>query len=106
MSITEKVFTQDMLVNPRKYIPHGQYCHASLENEKECPFWDIDKSKEERDNGYCHYMKKGDWDLHAPVITYDMKTGEKYYSGDHAWGLLWDMCKECDVNMDMLYLVE
>jgi hypothetical protein len=56
-------------------IPQGLYCYD--ENGK-CPFWWKDIDKPEQENGYCLYMKKGDWDLGG--------------------GLLWDQCKECGVN--------
>ena len=98
--IKEKVFTQDQIDNPEKYIPYGHYCHATLENENECPFWNFDNEKPEQDNGYCHYLKRGDWDLHGKGEIFNVKTGEKIEIEDYPWGLLWDMCKECEVNME------
>ena len=70
--------------NPEKYIPKGLYCY----NEKQvCPFYDKDPNKPKQENGYCHYLKIGDWE-------------QEHLS------LLWDMCKECDINDDMEYEVE
>lgn len=62
--------------NPKQYIPTGFYCYRG---SYVCPFWDLDKSRLPQNNGYCHYMKEGDWQ-------------QKHIS------LIWDMCKECDVN--------
>lgn len=57
----------------RLRIPRGVYCDG-------CPYWRIDPARPEQENGYCLYLQKGDWDF-------------KYV------GLLWDCCKECDVNL-------
>jgi hypothetical protein len=62
--------------NPKGYIPKGFYCYS---DSYICPFWDKDKTRESQNNGYCHYMKRGDWQQ------------------EHT-SLLWDMCKECDIN--------
>ena len=68
-----KEIDQKYFENPEQYIPYGIYCH----NDKGvCPFWDKDESKPEQQNGYCHYLKIGDWE-------FDWK------------GLLWDQVKEC-----------
>lgn len=58
-------------------IPHGPYCY---DENGICPWWRQDTSKPKQENGYCLYLKVGDWDL--PI------------------GLLWDQCKECCVNME------
>lgn len=63
--------------NPEKYIPDGHYCYNK---DGRCPFWDTDESKPYQDNGYCHYLKHADWE-------------QSYIS------LLWDECKECDINL-------
>ena len=72
--IDEKYF-----INPEEYIPNGFYCYNG---NNLCPFWDIDKSKPKQNNGYCHYLKHADWE-------------QEYIS------LIWDKCKECDVNIDI-----
>lgn len=56
-------------------IPSGIYCHSS---NGLCPYWSIDKKHKEQNNGYCSYLKKGDWELRG--------------------GLLWDQVKECGIN--------
>jgi hypothetical protein len=72
-------------------IPSGIYCHGhtiykkvndKIVNINLCPYWDIDNEREKQENGYCHFIGKGDWEI-----------GE----GD---GLLWDKCKECGKNHD------
>lgn len=62
--------------NPEQYIPVGTYCYNS---DGRCPFWDKDKSKMPQENGYCHYLKQGDWD-------------------NEGFGLLWDQVKECGIK--------
>ena len=39
-------------------------------------------TKEHQDNGYCHYLKRGDWE-------------------EEGWSLLWDMVKECGIKDDV-----
>lgn len=67
-------------------IPRGNYCYTTLGIDdtgktsiRLCPFWDKIKSFPSQSNGYCHFMKRGDFQ-------------------DHGFGLLWDQCKECGVN--------
>ena len=67
IKIDEKYFN-----NPKDHIVEGAYCYN-------CPFWDIDESKPTQMNGYCHYLKRGDWE-------------------DEDYGLLWDKVKECGVK--------
>ena len=80
------VSIEEALQEPEKWIPHGIYCYVSSSNNETpgylCPFWDSNKNKPYMENGCCHYLKiEDDWD--AEYLT-----------------LLWDMCKECDVNYD------
>lgn len=58
-------------------IPKGCYCY---DENGLCPYWDKDLTKPDQENGYCHYLKKGDDELKL--------------------GLLWDQCKECGENLD------
>jgi hypothetical protein len=58
-------------------IPNGPYCY---DKNGLCPYWSKDPNKEEQNNGYCGFMKKGDWEF-------------EFY------GLLWDQVKECGVNI-------
>lgn len=60
-------------------IPQGNYCYDS---DGICPYWEIKKNKPKQNNGYCNFLKKGDWQL-------------GYNS------LLWDMCKECNVFTEL-----
>ena len=57
-------------------IPQGNYCYGT---KCKCPFWDVIEEFPVQDNGYCHYLKSGDFQ-------------------HNGLGLLWDMCKECNIN--------
>lgn len=78
------------LEDPEAWIPRGIFCYAynfdSSDPEEMtgylCPFWDLREDKPEYENGYCHYLKRGDWEV------------------DH-YSLLYDECKECSVNYDV-----
>ena len=74
----------EMLKHPEDYIPYGYYCYFGCRNPedpnyKRCPFWASNPEAEEQDDGYCHYLGCGDWE-------------------DPGLGLLWDQCKECNIN--------
>lgn len=67
-------------------IPKGFFCYtAQGEFEdgkmpiKTCPYWSIDASQPEQANGYCKFLKKGDW------------------MEDGTW-LVWDQIKACGIN--------
>ena len=63
-------------------IPPGPYCYTHIDNIFcICPYWEMRPDKEYQENGYCHFMEKGDWDFE------DMS-------------LLFDQCKECGINLD------
>ena len=71
-------------------IPMGIYCHGKIEEHdagqllaKPCPYWSIDESKPAQNNGYCKYLKLGDWELNG-------------------FPLLWDQVKECGINDDIV----
>lgn len=57
------------------------YCYKRLSDGKYiyCPFWDRIEQFPYQNNGYCHFLRKGD---------------------DSLGGLLWDQCKECGVSDD------
>ena len=59
-----------------KLIPKGGYCY---DENGLCPYWDMLKSQPKQMNGYCHFLKCGDWEI----------------DGLH---LLWDQVKECGIN--------
>lgn len=85
----------------KKKIPKGFYCYTYKKGKYYCcPFWGIDKNKEEQFNGYCSLMKKGDEDLHEESVVVDMKTGETMDNDDipFSFGLLWDQVKECGIR--------
>jgi hypothetical protein len=69
-------------------IPHGYFCYifedrfvdGVLKIKYACPYWKRIQGKPEQENGYCGFMELGDW----------MENGTM---------LLWDGCKECNVNL-------
>jgi len=97
----------------RKLIPRGMYCYKEIKKTKNgykrigiCPYWFIKKDRPKQENGYCAYLKKGDWDLNK----------EKHKEGKWTDGkgnpieppkevlplsLLWDMVKECGINEEI-----
>lgn len=56
-------------------IPKGTYCYR----ENICPYWGSNKKKQNQSNGYCRFLRSGDWQ-------------------ENAGGLLWDQVKECGEN--------
>jgi len=84
-----KTISPELLKNAKASIPNGPYCYEFVKTKFKffkqaislCPFWDCDKSQEKMQNGYCHYLKQGDWD-------------------NQGFGLLWDQCKECGINQE------
>jgi hypothetical protein len=71
-------------------IPLGDYCYTLIGIDSNigfrqvsvCPFWRKFADKPEQLNGYCTYLKLGDW----------MEDGTL---------LLWDQVKECGINHDL-----
>jgi len=76
--LTYAVLTEEQA---HKLIPEGCYCYGSDENGKFhcCPFWDKFVEMPKQSNGFCHYMKQGD------------------FAGLDG-GLLWDQIKSCGVK--------
>ena len=67
---------------PEMYVPQGLYCYTYINSTYlRCLFWDMDSKHHHQNNGYCHLIGKGDWQLDG--------------------GLLWDQCKECDINTNI-----
>lgn len=61
-------------------IPQGGYCYTRKDGKfVHCPFHDIVPTMPEQGNGFCHYIKRGDFT--SPGTD-----------------LLWDSCKCCGVN--------
>ena len=110
-----------MLETPEKYIPNGYYCCDYI-NDTICPFWDLkDDEYPEYENGYCYFLGKSDWDLNEESFKTARITSSKNeklngrkisdliddeidpVSGKKChfpMSLIWDQCKECNINMD------
>ena len=73
--LTQCELTQEQC---EKLIPKGEYCY---DDQRDCPFHDIIPTFPKQSNGHCHYLKTGDY-------------------GEH-FGLLWDSCKECNINSNI-----
>ena len=82
---------EDALKDPEKWIPEGIYCYRMNYDIYPyckgtaylCPFWEHKKDREHMEDGYCHFLKKGDLE---------------FLEEDDFLSLLWDMCKECGIN--------
>jgi len=61
------------------HIPKGMYCY---DDEKMCPFWSMNPEFPHQENGYCHYLKEGDWE----------EEGTRF---------LFDQVKECGINEEL-----
>jgi hypothetical protein len=95
-------------------IPSGRYCHASGEPEPYCvehpprprylcPYWDFDDEKPYQENGYCHFMEKGDWTIaeeNPSFCSYSKDHPEDVGKMCHGFSLIWDKCKECGIKLD------
>lgn len=86
--IRPQVTIEEAVKEPHKWIPNGIYCYIWNNDGNVftrtgylCPFWDSNNNEPYMSNGYCHYLKIGDWD-------------------SKGMSLLWDMCKECEINND------
>ena len=77
--------------DPTKFIPHGIYCY---DERGKCPFWSIQQDKPNQRNGYCSFLKQGDWEVRVPP-------GWPVDGPLSALSLLWDQCKNCGVNEDV-----
>jgi len=115
---------ESYLQDPEQHIPNGYYCY----NENGvCPFWESKKGEyPEQEDGYCHFLGKSDWELnevkqHTYILTKANdetlvgKTVAEVYGSTippeidlisgkvihFALSLIWDQCKECNVNNDV-----
>ena len=107
-------WTYELKQELRKYIesvvPEGDHCYSFDPDSKDdknqiprtiaCPFWDKNDSKHYQEAGYCHLLQRGDWNLNESKVYVNCRTGEKQTANEIGLplGLLWDQCKECDVN--------
>lgn len=80
-------------------IPKGDYCY---DGDYICPYWSIDETRPKQENGYCMFLKKGDWDINLEAKLVDTKTGKVITKpGEESpfpVGLIWDEVKECGKN--------
>jgi hypothetical protein len=102
----------------KKLIPKGLYCYSG--NYKTgriiCPYWGLDPTpgRDKQENGYCSYLGKSDWDLNEEKHDIEESISQEdgtykttIYTNitNHEFGcndsLLWDQCKECDINNSM-----
>jgi len=60
----------------KSLIPEGHYCYGK---RMRCPFWDNVPHFPKQNNGYCHFLNRGDFQ-------------------EEGLGLIWDSIKECGVN--------
>lgn len=93
-------------------IPKGYYCYTYKDNQMHipCPYWRKNLNKPEQANGYCKFIEKGDWDINAEVpdmIEVECRQSDGTYKKEMMpkenfpnRSLLWDMCKECHINME------
>lgn len=76
-------------IHSESEIPPGPYCYTLGERDPNdyfphrfrCPYLAYNRWAYEQENGYCHFIKEGDWQ----------------YKGTF---LLWDMCKECGIKTE------
>lgn len=66
-------------------IPRGIYCYNYTPEFEICPYWSLDKTRPEQENGFCSYLNKGDWE------------------DENSCSLLWDQVKECQFRVDENY---
>ena len=85
-------------------IPHGPYCYSESRGRGRCPYWELREDKPSQMNGYCHFLEKGDWELHqdSEFTTHNPTTKEliivKGRDVPFPVSLLWDQVKECGIN--------
>jgi len=85
-----------------KMIVKGIYCH---DENGTCPFWDMDSELPYQANGYCHYLEKGDFEIDSEMEVADWHTNKILTKQERnelpfLMSLLWDQCKECNINDD------
>jgi len=55
------------IVMDSSVIPEGMYCYSytgevnnnGMPIKINCPYWSLDKTHQDQDNGYCHYLGEG-----------------------------------------------
>ena len=79
-------------------IPKGGYCYGE---KGTCPYWTLSENHPEQENGYCAYLKQGDWEINASTEkTLIDNHGKKWSPAEMPFGigLLWDQIKDCGIN--------
>ena len=115
MKLFTKVFKLVRYLYAYIIIPRGVYCYGINRGKmrlnrdgsyspryKICPYWNKNKDKPNQCNGYCGYLKQGDWDIEKEKTLTNAKTGE-VTRGDKmsfAVSLLWDQVKECGIKTE------
>lgn len=95
----------------KRKIPKGSYCYQVVSKiglQGVCPYWSSNPKKPKQNNGYCTYLEKGDWEINKEKRwrKVEFKDGKEVKHGkwETAYqigipmSLLWDMCKECNIN--------
>ena len=117
--LAQKVIMDALTSYMHSLIPKGMYCYTPTGESgigkdgipfrkiDPCPFWKQDRRRREQERGYCTYLGKGDWDLNKEGELYQInKDGSKTLikkKGEPTvfpMSLLWDQCKECNINID------
>lgn len=93
-------------------VPEGDYCYSYVPEEKNnskhiprtinCPFWECREEQEEQEAGYCHLLQRGDWQNNDSKVYINCRTGKKQTANEIGLplSLIWDQCKECNINPD------
>jgi len=80
-------------------IPEGDYCH-SKNRDKVCRYWSLRADLPYRENGYCAFLDKSDWEINEELGMLEGWDREGIFvssmsAHDLQASLLWDQCKEC-----------
>lgn len=75
--------------NMKDKIPKGLYCY---DENGVCPYWSRNQDYPNQRNGYCSYLKRGDWEVTVEEWPEMLQS---------AASLLWDQVKECNENNDL-----
>jgi hypothetical protein len=85
-------------------IPKGYYCYTHIDDkEVHCPYWSILENMPEHENGYCSYLEKSDYDRNEDLgeskwLNKDGEVIDITQPHEIPLSMLWDQCKECDIN--------
>ena len=85
-------------------IPKGHYCYSYDKDDKmqKCPYWRCLPERPKQENGWCDFLQKGDTEIIAEGGYYQVdKNGNEISNSEIGMSVLWDMCKECGINMDV-----